>query len=1464
MPLQLEYGILNNHPLFMLDQLLNLVYQPLLSYHQYQHLEDKKNTSSKSDVNRKISKSARHSVADIARRRTAESIDAGGIMSNIYAQSKISSATPSTTSAHLRDDFLVGLQKFMHETDKLLSELKGKLQLKIPMIRLTGKPNVDFRNSEAMNIIHDTIHTFQHQLDTLLETTINKPRVGDGPLVELKYWRERDSVLHSVAEQLNDPVIQYMLSLHMKTEGDFEFTRRDLLKYATEAKDNVRFLSTLERHFRNIKFGVTFQSATETIPPMMNALRMIWIISRHYNTDELMVPLMERIAWELCERVVRVIDLHSLFQLHTQTIKGITSQAAKMLHTWKNSYFAVRAKIESSGRDVRWEFDRKRLFDRSDYIAEVCQDVCDIAQVIEEFNNIFSQELKDVTGDAERIDDVLEQVYELVEPIALLPYDAFSPTRYVSWQALKSKFYKRVVEIEDSAKDFIDESFQSLRSSDGAFELLIKLRGIQSRESVNKRMQSKFRNIILQYNKEIDVINNLFLEQKLNPPVFRAYPPVAGSIYWERSLFHRIKASIIRFNSMEEMMSTDIGKMASQKYLSVAKSMRKFEESVFSKWFDSVEKSVPLLLRASILAVVATPTHDHVRVSDSYSSITLVLKDLLKGMESTSVTLSHMIPQYTVNLKPILQQIVNETRLLLSVKLIVPEVGRQLNVNHSKLNSYQTLLNDMLDAYYKMLNSLNNAEIILLEKRLHSLMKMFRAPLKRMNWYSLSIPDFVSKFTLNLNTFKSLSVSIHRSGERIEEILAELENTHLFKQRGYSLGHVASCKELFDYAFSQRELSSDSAAKSIESIGILITKIETTLATRDAKDKPAWQAPFYAYYERKIFRSITMMVIKNLRWFIYQLKQEKPFFTVESLLAPPDVILNPQTNDIFKTVVSSARDIVSKTKKFVRWLQGTCTEAPPQKVKFLDEPYVFSYFPDVANNLEVNELLTECEEVIFKILLNIQKCMSRWKRYRNLWRTDKEEQLEKWLEKPKTSIDFDYRFQYYHKCIIDISQQIHEKTIGCVFLSTQPLADAAIRNAKEWIQLLSEKLHAQAKTKLYAINDELMEKSWDLEDTIENLEELKSVLWTIQSIKDSLLMWEVRWKDIQEEYRTLVMYDYNVPEEQLQLQADLPFIYERLLLKAKIRDCRLQAVKTKFSAITEKQVLSFKEECEQFYNKFVEEGPGSVGEDLMRGNALMNEFTEAFDVLEEKRVDLALAEKLLELPITVHEKLLEVKKQLSGMSMIYALYREQSAATAKWSETLWVDLDIDVLNRGIDDYIKQLRKMPKNVRKLPAAVSLDNQMKQFKDALPLIVDLKSESLRERHWKELMVKTGQEFDMNPKTFTLAGIFSMKLYRFTTDIMEIVSAAVKEMSIEKGITEVEETWKKAKFIVNIYVKGNRKSHILGPVEEILQSLDDTGVNLQSMSASRFIGPFLPSVQNWEKALAKISEVLDVSSL
>jgi len=62
-------------------------------------------------------------------------------------------------------------------------------------------------------------------------------------------------------------------------------------------------------------------------------------------------------------------------------IKKKAQDAKESLNTWKNSYFEVRARIEASGRDARWEFDRKRLFERTDYMSKICEDIHDIAQV---------------------------------------------------------------------------------------------------------------------------------------------------------------------------------------------------------------------------------------------------------------------------------------------------------------------------------------------------------------------------------------------------------------------------------------------------------------------------------------------------------------------------------------------------------------------------------------------------------------------------------------------------------------------------------------------------------------------------------------------------------------------------------------------------------------------------------------------------------------------------------------------------------------------------------------------------------------------------------------------------------------------------------------------------------------------------------------------------------------------------
>ena len=53
------------------------------------------------------------------------------------------------------------------------------------------------------------------------------------------------------------------------------------------------------------------------------------------------------------------------------------------------------------------------------------------------------------------------------------------------------------------------------------------------------------------------------------------------------------------------------------------------------------------------------------------------------------------------------------------------------------------------------------------------------------------------------------------------------------------------------------------------------------------------------------------------------------------------------------------------------------------------------------------------------------------------------------------------------------------------------------------------------------------------------------------------------------------------------------------------------------------------------------------------------------------------------------------------------------------------------LQEGIESYLRALRKLPREVKNLDIGKLLDERMKEFRDSLPLFVDLKHEALRDR-------------------------------------------------------------------------------------------------------------------------------------
>lgn len=195
------------------------------------------------------------------------------------------------------------------------------MKLEIPDIELGENPSAVARDLNVVNQLELLMEKWGRIISRTVDEQQKKVPQGNGPLAEIDFWKERCSALSAVYEQVKLPAVQHVLAIlkeaNVTSFSNFEYHRSELNKYYLEARDNVKFLGTLERHLKNLAHGANFTIVLDTLPALMNSLRMVWVISRHYNTDERMVPLMERIAWEVCERVARVVNVKTVFRYET-------------------------------------------------------------------------------------------------------------------------------------------------------------------------------------------------------------------------------------------------------------------------------------------------------------------------------------------------------------------------------------------------------------------------------------------------------------------------------------------------------------------------------------------------------------------------------------------------------------------------------------------------------------------------------------------------------------------------------------------------------------------------------------------------------------------------------------------------------------------------------------------------------------------------------------------------------------------------------------------------------------------------------------------------------------------------------------------------------------------------------------------------------------------------------------------
>ncbi|NXR61612.1 DYH5 protein, partial [Rhadina sibilatrix] len=154
--------------------------------------------------------------------------------------------------------------------------------------------------TELTEKLEEVIMIWTKQIRQVLVESEQIRREGDdvGPSAELEHWKSRMSSFNSLLDEIKSSRVKKIISIlqaaRSKTLKQWKELDGSITIAANEAKDNVRYLYTLDKFFGPLANASPV--LVEHIPSLMNTVFMIYYTSPYYNTSEHMTSLFLKIT----------------------------------------------------------------------------------------------------------------------------------------------------------------------------------------------------------------------------------------------------------------------------------------------------------------------------------------------------------------------------------------------------------------------------------------------------------------------------------------------------------------------------------------------------------------------------------------------------------------------------------------------------------------------------------------------------------------------------------------------------------------------------------------------------------------------------------------------------------------------------------------------------------------------------------------------------------------------------------------------------------------------------------------------------------------------------------------------------------------------------------------------------------------------------------------------------------------
>ncbi|XP_045482107.1 dynein beta chain, ciliary [Harmonia axyridis] len=1277
------------------------------------------------------------------------------------------------------------------------------------------------------------------------------------PSYELDFWDSRLKNLWYIYEQLKEAKVRSMASILEITNSAyfscFKAVFKNVVMALAEAREIHLYYQPLKKHLATFE-ETDFSECIPLLEPIMVVLCLIWANCKYCDQVRIII-LLKQICNLLILEGKKFLDPTTLFHSDIDEAMQRVGLCIQTLKHFIKSFQRCKRNLSQFFKEREpqpWSFHPDMVFGRFNAFLERLNTIQWFFNTVLEFNKLEKIEIGGVKGRglSSRLTEVYAEFQQSFSIFSGKSYDVLDPDDLAFLDDFRS-FKQNIFEMDMKLSAILCQALEDCNNLDAVFKLISICGSILERPMIKTEFTLRYKKIIEMLYDELEATEHFFQEQQAFKEKFgqftldRYMPPVAGTLRWMQSLCTRLNGQIETFQALQHPITK------SEEAEDIHKKNQMFQDKIFAykvKLFDEWALAIP--------------------------------EQIENNMKKNLFIKDPKTKEIRLNFSPELSAILREVHYLKLMETEgIPETALDFEKGSEVMRKFTEKLGLTLRWYNQIRKTTQDVEFELIANEILKIDTLIDKGQKELIWTSEGITDYMT--TLH-GLVENLQDHLQKSKNNllaIKNALIPFARQPLFERKD---GRKDTCLNIEgrEERIAKKYCEIEREAQKIKELldeNMHIFKMEGDCESATWKN-------YIDHVDSIVFSYLYQSVGCSLGYINEHMDptNELPaLFEAQLVLREPAIVfvpsLDPQGHNGLKKLIDGLLVDILNIASVVERFSKTKT---------------LSYLEEISANADILDMKMDILINVDHVIENAYEFCDNFENYAYLWLDNRDHYLKQFLTysrqlnneenelvilkdsmapkpKPPKMEQFREQIDNFENLFNEVERMKTEEIFNAWFkVDIKPFKQALLNIIRKWGNMFKEHLVDNVTNSLTDLGKFIRSADEGLQQTVQegDYQALVNVMGFLLNVKERQVTTDDMFGPLRETIELLQFYDQDIPEEVHVYLQELPEQWantKKIAVTVKQQVAPLQAAEVTF---IRRRILDFDTKILHYREVFKKYRFFYFS--CKEPYKLIDRINQDLEKFEHQMRKIHESGSLFEVSVPDFKILKQCRKDMKMLKHLWDFIYIVQTCVDDWKTTPWRKIDVENMDIECKKFAKEIRMLDKEMRGWNTYTGLEGTVKNTLTSLKAVGELQNPAIRQRHWNQLMKSTKTLAALPPEfttkivmdhNTTLADLLELNLHECEEEVKNIVDKAVKEMSMEKTLRELDSTWSSMKFENETHARTGCK--LLKASEELIETLEDNQVQLQNLITSKFIAYFLEEVSTWQNKLSLADQVITI---